>query len=73
MYFINAFLATCGIAAGIPVLFIAQRISARYFPEAKNTDLNRRSVELMEERNRLDSIKAECLERIAAMAERQGR
>lgn len=66
--FVNAFMAMCGIACGLPLLFVVHALCRKYTPDqARN--LNERSVELMEERNRLDAIKAESLERIAACAE----
>lgn len=61
MYFLNAFLAMCGLACGMPLLFVANRLSRKYLPDPEKS-LNRRSVELMEERNRLDAIKAEALQ-----------
>ena len=67
MYFVNAFLVMCGIACGMPLLFIANRLSRRYLPDS-HKDLNQRSVELMEERNRLDAIKAEALQELVKCA-----
>lgn len=60
MYFVNAFLAMCGIACGMPLLFVANRLSRKYLPDSEKS-LNRRSVELMEERNNLDRWKLEAL------------
>jgi hypothetical protein len=63
--FVSAFLVMCGIACGMPLLFISNRLCRKYLPDSTHNDYNRRSIELMEERNRLDSLKVEALQELA--------
>lgn len=70
MYFVNAFLVMCGIACGMPLLFIANRLSRKYLPDSKHDDFNKRTIALMEERNRLDLLKAQSLEQLVALGNR---
>lgn len=66
--FLNAFLVMCGIACGMPLLFISNRLCRKYLPDARHNDYNERSIELMAERNRLDAIKAEALQELVKCA-----
>lgn len=66
MYFLNALFVMCGIACGMPLLFVANRLSRKYLPDSEKS-LNQRSVELMEERNRLDVLKCEALQTIVEL------
>lgn len=66
MWFLNAFFAMCGIACGMPLLFISSHWCRKWSTrDTRFDEYQQRSIELMAERNVIDEEKLAALKAIA--------